>query len=313
MTAKPLRYTFVLVALLALTVFAVTALVTILAEIYRLSLSQQLAVNALTSVGLAIAIAWLTLGTSPMLKDILATFRTLSRLESLSHPLLLRLSREAPGTYHHSLQVGTLANHAAHAIGADALLARLGGYYHDVGKLTQPTYFIENQQGGENSLTIMSPRQAAKVIIAHIDDGLALAKEYKLPAELVAFIPQHTGTTTVRYFLEKAKQRGKRNWHEDQFRYPGPKPQTREAGIVMLADSIEAKARLLRDPDRPALERLVADTLADKTESGQLDLAGFVRGDFDKLRASFADTLATMMHQRIAYPTDEQEYNEGAL
>lgn len=311
---QPLRYTVALVALISAIVLTLGSGAVLLASIYHLHLAGQLALEAIVALITGLIVSWVTVGTNPMIREILATFRLLTRLESLSHPLLLRLSHEAPGTYHHSLQVGTLANAAARSIGADPLLARLGGYYHDIGKLTKPEYFIENQPGRSNPLNDLTPRQAARVVIAHIDDGLALGTQHRLPGELLALIAQHTGTTTVRYFLEKARRAAKRNLNEDEFRYPGPKPQTREAGIVMLADAIEAKARLLPDTERRTLKRLVDETIGEKEAEDQLELAGFLAGDVASLRLAFTDALATMLHQRIAYPTTtDQSFNESGL
>ncbi len=310
---QPLRYTVALVALISAIVLALGSGALVVISIYQLPLAGQLLLETVVALLTGLMVSWVTVGTNPMIREILATFRLLTRLESLSHPLLLRLSHEAPGTYHHSLQVGTLANAAARSIGADPLLARLGGYYHDIGKLTKPEYFIENQPSSANPLDALTPRQAARAIIAHIDDGLALAAEHRLPPELVALIAQHTGTTTVRYFLEKARRPGKRNLNEDEFRYPGPKPQTREAGIVMLADAIEAKARLLPDTERKTLKRLVDETIAEKETEDQLELAGFLPGDLPRLREAFTEALATMLHQRIAYPMSDHGFDESGL
>lgn len=299
---QPLRYSLALVTGISLLVFFLGVGALVVGSIYQLSLVSRLILEFAVALITGLTVSWVTVGTSPIIREILATFRLMTRLESLSHPLLLRLSLEAPGTYHHSLQVGALADTAARSIGADQLLARLGGYYHDIGKLTKPEYFIENQYGGTNPLDSLTPKQAARVIIAHIDDGLALATAYRLPTPLLGLIAQHTGTTTVRYFLERARSHGKRNLNEDEFRYPGPKPQTREAGIVMLADAIEAKARLLPDTDRATLQHLVDETFHEKEKEQQLELAGFQPGDLSRLQTSFTDALATMLHQRIAYP-----------
>lgn len=313
MRLNPFRYTLVVFSLIAGGAFALTLAAATVADIYHFGSLGRISVFGLSALVTSALVSWSFLGLSPILKDVLETYRTLSRLESLSHPLLVRLNTEAPGTYHHSLQVGSLANEAARAIGADQLLARLGGYYHDIGKLTDPRAFIENQQS-DNPLTRLSPTAAAERIIQHIDDGLAQARDARLPAALIAFIPQHTGTTIVRYFYELARQGRGRPPNEDRFRYPGPKPLSREAGIVMLADTIEAKARLLREPSVQTMSRLVDDALADKLRDGQLDLAGFQPTDLNTLRATFIQSLTTMLHHRIPYPTPmDAEYNEGGL
>ena len=303
----------VLTSLIGLVVFVVMGTFSALAEVYHASLTDRLLLEALGAVVITLSISWFTIGTTPVVRDVLSTFRAMTRLESLSHPLLLRLSREAPGTFHHSVQVGSLASNAAHAIGADPLLARLGGYYHDIGKLTNPLCFIENQQRCENPLDRLSPKKAAAIIIAHIDDGLKLAVEYQLPNEVIAFIPQHMGTGTVRYFHEKAKQAGKINIAVHDYQYPGPKPLTREAGIVMIADAIEAKMRLLHRPTHRELAELVRATITEKQHDEQLDLAGFSGNDLRTLESSFTSSLETMHHQRIAYPPATAPIHRGKL
>lgn len=302
MIPRPARYVLIITLSIGLLAFVITGLFAIIASLYRLNLAGELLLQTIGAAIIAISVSWLTIGINPVVRDVMATFRTLSRLESLSHPLLLRLSREAPGTFHHSLQVGALANHAARAVGADPLLARLGGYYHDIGKLEHPINFIENQQRQKNPLNTMSPQKAATTIIAHVSDGLKLADSYRLPAEVAAFIPQHVGTGFVRYFLETAKKQSKRMLNEETFQYPGPKPQTPEAGIVMLADAIEAKARLLDSPTHQALAQLVESTIEEKQAEHQLDFTGFRHHDVERLTSAFVEALEPMHHQRIAYP-----------
>jgi putative nucleotidyltransferase with HDIG domain len=313
MRLNPFRYTVVIVCLVAGGTFALTLVAAAVADIYQFGSAGRTGVFAVAAIVTGALVSWSLAGLSPVVKELLVTYRTLSRLESLSNPLLVRLSTEAPGTYHHSLQVGSLANEAARSIGADQLLARLGGYYHDIGKLADPLAFIENQHT-DNPLNQLAPTAAAERIIEHIDDGLALARAAHLPAALVAFVPQHTGTTIVRYFYELARQESRRPVNEDRFRYPGPKPLSREAGIVMLADTIEAKARLLREPSVKTISQLVDDAFADKLRDGQLDLAGFQPTDLPTLRRTFIQSLTTMLHRRIPYPTpSDAEYNEGGL
>ena len=302
MVPKPARYAFTITILIGLIVFGVIGIFSALAEVYQARLFDRLVLDALSAVIITLIISWLTLGTTPVVREVIKTFRVMTRLESLSHPLLLRLSREAPGTFHHSLQVGALASSAAGTIGADPLLARLGGYYHDIGKLNHPLYFIENQQRRTNPLDELTPQKAAAAIISHIDDGLKLAVAYDLPDEVVAIIAQHTGTTTVRFFLEKAKREGKKNIDEHEFQYPGPKPLSKEAGIVMLADILEAKMRLLSHPTHRVLSEVVRETLNEKLADEQLDLAGFSENDLHILQNVFTDSLETINHQRIAYP-----------
>jgi|GEM_PF-6051881 len=271
-------------------------------------------VNGLFGLSIVILAAgfvtWNTLRVSPVIVDTIRRGRQTARLESLTHPLLLRLSQEAPGTFHHSLQVGALASHVADAIHADAQLARLGGYYHDVGKLPNPQNFIENQADQPNPLDRLSPRRAAQAIIAHVDDGLQLARAYRLPAAIIAFIPQHVGTTRVQYFLAQASASGKRYAAED-FQYPGPKPQTREAMIVMLADAIEAKIRLVHNPSRNVLAQLVEETIHEKRADHQFEFLQFTDRNYQALSQAFVAALEPMHHKRIAYPhrTPSQKEN----
>lgn len=303
MIPKPARYALLLTFFIGLLAFIVGGTFTAFGSLYHLDLATRLLLQAIGAIVIALGVGWITIGANPVLREVTATFRTMSRLESLSHPLLLRLSREAPGTFHHSLQVGALANQAARAVGADPLLARLGGYYHDIGKLEHPTNFIENQQRQENPLDTLTARKAALTIIAHVADGVKIADEYGLPAEVTAFIPEHVGTTYVRYFLEAARKTGKRNINDSDYQYPGPKPQSPEAAIVMLADSIEAKTRLLRAPSHQALVSLVTTTIAEKQSEDQLEFTGFRANDLERLTVAFVEALEPMHHQRIDYPT----------
>lgn len=244
--------------------------------------------------------------TAPVMKDYLATYRRLLRLESLTHPLLLKLSMEAPGTYHHSLTVANIAYKAAKAINADSLLTRIGAYYHDVGKIPNSTFFIENQNNEQKNIheQIDNPAQSANIIIQHVQDGIELAKEYKLPSEVVAFISEHHGTSQIRYFLELAKKMGLKPSEKD-FTYPGPKPLSPETAIVMLADSIEAKTRSLDKINAQKIQKTVYDIVQEKINEHQLELSGLSQNKLELVCQSFIETLATMHHQRIKYPKKE--------
>jgi cyclic-di-AMP phosphodiesterase PgpH len=253
-------------------------------------------VNAALSVILAVG-GFYVLGN---VFGILTVFQMLE-LANPSNRLLRRLLLETPGTYHHSVMVGNLAERAAETIGADPLLARVAAYYHDIGKMKNPLAFIENQAGAPNLHDDLNPETSARIIAAHVRDGVDLAQEFRLPAQIAAFIPQHHGTAVMSYFAGKAAQEGIEP-DAARFRYPGPKPRSQEAAIVMLADGVEASVRSLptkEDADiREMVDRIVDERLAD----GQLDDSDLTLRDVARIRASFVEQLLGMYHQRISYP-----------
>jgi hypothetical protein len=233
----------------------------------------------------------------------ITTDLTLLELSDLGRPLLRRLAQEAPGTWAHSLAMANLCESACNIIGANGLLARVGCYYHDVGKLANPRFFMENQAGGPNPHDELSPAESAKIIRNHVLDGIALAGDAGLPDVVKAFIPEHHGTTEITYFLNRARllsPDGRVN--PADFRYPGPRPQSAETAVAMLADSAEAVVRVLEDrrPDlvREAIEQLVAQKLA----SGQLDEAPLSLVDIDRIKREFARVMSGTYHKRIGYP-----------
>jgi putative nucleotidyltransferase with HDIG domain len=230
----------------------------------------------------------------------------LLELANPAHPLLRRLQLEAPGTYHHSIMVGNLAESAAEAIGADALLVRVGCYYHDIGKLRRPAFFVENQLGIENPHERMTPSLSALTVSAHVRDGIELAREYGLPEAVIAFIPQHHGTALLAYFFHQALERGD-PFDETAFRYDGPKPQTPETAIVMLADAVEAAVRTLTRPTPDRLEEVVRRLIRDKLEDGQLDECGLTFRDLDRIALAFVRILGGVLHPRLEYPDLEGE------
>jgi len=238
------------------------------------------------------------------LSEAIVNFRRLNRFESLSHPLLIKLSLEAPGTYQHSLNVATLAYKAAKGIGANALLARIGAYYHDIGKLKNPKYFIENQNGNNIHEEIL-PEESAKIIIDHVIYGDTLAKEFHLPEEVRAFIREHQGTGFLDYFYKKAqKLKGEGLIPEvrrKDFCYPGPTPQSKETAIVMLADAVEAKARSLETVTMENLESLLEETFQDKKDSLQLSQSNLSERELAKIKKVFLNTLLSIYHKRITY------------
>ncbi|MCS6777095.1 MAG: HDIG domain-containing protein [Chloroherpetonaceae bacterium] len=243
------------------------------------------------------------------------THATLLELGATDRPLLKQLCAVAPGTYAHSMMVGALAEAAAQAIGADALLCRVGGYYHDIGKMKRPDFFVENQRR-ENVHLRLSPSLSALIITAHVRDGIEMAREHRLPVEIRDIIAQHHGTTLIRYFYHQALADNEGNEEippglEERFRYPGPKPQTRENAIVMLADSVEAAARCLDKPDPERLEALIHSIVRDKIEDGQLDECGLTFRDVRDISHAFLHFLTAMMHGRIDYPQREPRTATG--
>ena len=253
-------------------------------------------VNAALSVVLAIG-GFAVLGN---VFGILTVFQMLE-LANPSNRLLRRVLLETPGTYHHSVMVGNLAERAAETIGADPLLARVAAYYHDIGKMKNPLAFIENQAGGPNLHDDLNPETSARIIAAHVRDGVELAQEYRLPPQIAAFIPQHHGTSVMGYFHGKALEASEEA-DADRYRYPGPKPQSREAAIVMLSDGVEASVRSLPQKEdaeiREMVDRIVDGRLAD----GQLDDSNLTLRDVERIRGSFVEQLLGMYHQRISYP-----------
>jgi hypothetical protein len=241
----------------------------------------------------------------------------LLELANPSQPLLRRLLVETPGTYHHSLMVGNLAERAAEAIGADPLVTRVAAYYHDVGKLSNPLAFIENQAGGENIHDQLEPETSAQILKQHVADGIDTAYAAKLPKALIAYIPQHHGTAIMSYFYARAKERAAEPYgglltapgekaaaaiDERRFRHAGPKPQTREAALIMLADGVEASVRSLAARDEPAIRAMVGRIIDERISDGQFDECDLTLRDLERIRNAFVQQLLGMYHTRIAYP-----------
>jgi putative nucleotidyltransferase with HDIG domain len=235
---------------------------------------------------------------------------TLAELADLNKPLLKELSLKATGTYHHSILIGNLAERAARAIGANPALALAGGYYHDIGKISKPEYFIENQLDGENPHDRLKPRMSALILANHVKKGLVMAQRQRLPRPIRDIIAQHQGTTRMEYFYRKHKETGGGDSvPEVDFRYPGPKPQTKEAALVMLADSVEAAVRAQGFEERDDLERLIKRVIDEKVADGQLDECAFTTADIHKVREIFTSTLTGIFHPRIRY---EKKNNTGS-
>lgn len=245
----------------------------------------------------------------------------LLELANPSHPLLRRLLLETPGTYHHSLMVGNLGERAAEAIGADPLITRAAAYYHDIGKLANPNGFIENQAGQGNPHDEMTPEQSADVVKAHVANGIDLGYRYRVPKTIIAFIPQHHGTALMSYFFARAKERAveaagaprgtpqardvEATIDPRRFRHAGPKPQSREAAILMLADGVEASVRSLTSQDEPAIRAMVQRIIRERLEDGQFDECDLTLRDLERIREAFIAQLLGMYHRRIEYPQNK--------
>lgn len=235
----------------------------------------------------------------------LTTDIRLLELSDMGHPLLSRLAMEAPGTYHHSLMVAHLAQAAAREIGANDLLVRVSAYYHDIGKLTKPEFFIENIQGRPNPHDELSPSMSRLIVISHVKEGVSLAHRYKLPRVIIDGIEEHHGTSVIQYFYHRARTRAEGKVDVEDYRYPGPRPKSRETGILLMADTIEAASRSV-DKNKPGqVEGLVHELIREKLLDGQLDLCGLTMADINAIRRSFIFSLNNMLHGRVVYPKQE--------
>ena len=247
--------------------------------------------------------ASLTLLALPLAESLTRITTDLTLLELLdpARPLLRRLSLEAPGTYAHSLTMANLVEAACDRIGANGLLGRVGCYYHDVGKLGNPQYFVENQLGG-NPHDRLHPRKSAEIIRAHVEHGIELAAEARLPGVVAAFIPEHHGTAEITYFMERARQKGDLATDGPEFRYPGPKPQSVETAVAMLADGVEAALRVLEDRTPRKTEEAISHIVRNKVNAGQLDGTPITLHQIELVKAEFLRVLGGMYHNRIDYP-----------
>jgi len=240
----------------------------------------------------------------------------LLELSDLSHPLLQSLAINAPGTYHHSLMLASLAQNAAEAVGANGLQLRVCAYFHDIGKLIKPGFFSENIQFAENPHDDLSPSMSTLVIVSHVKEGITLAKKYRLPQVIIEGIEQHQGTSLVSVFYHRAKTQqenetdGQSNINDEDFRYEGPKPQNREMAILMLADSCEAASRSLEKPTPVRIANLISDIFGARLRDGQLDECNLTLRELDTVKKSFVFSLTNMLHGRIAYPKEEKPNNE---
>lgn len=260
--------------------------------------------KALTMAGGNVLAAFLCMGAQPFLEWLfnLVTPFKLMELSNPNQPLLRQLLVETPGTYHHSIMVANLAEAAAEAIGVDPLLTRVGAYYHDIGKLKRPLYFKENQMG-DNPHDRTDPRVSASIIIEHVIDGAKMAKDHRVPEQVIDFIMQHHGDTTVSYFLHKMKSmEGGEDANPLDFQYPGPKPQSAETAIVMLADTVEAAIRAGGDQPADVIESRIRQLVKEKIDIGQLNESPLRYADVEKIVETFTQVLIGIYHKRIEYP-----------
>ncbi|MHC5083261.1 MAG: HD family phosphohydrolase [Planctomycetota bacterium] len=245
----------------------------------------------------------------------IATSMTLLDYSDANQPLLKKLAMDAPGTFSHSLLIGSIAETAAESIDANGLLCRVGAYYHDIGKINKPSYFIENQMGSASRHDQLSPAMSQLVIVGHVKDGIEIAKEFGLPAVLRQFIETHHGTTLMEYFYHEAKKKAEEKQSpvsEGGFRYPGPKPKSREAAIVMLSDAVESATRSLPDHTPAKVESLVHSIAMKRLQDGQFDECDLTLRELSRIEASLSKSLAAHHHGRIAYPkSDEKSKSNG--
>lgn len=284
----------------------------------------DLAQKCTSALGVSLLIAMIVSGLLPVLESIFGITTDISWLESsdLNHKLMKRLQLEAPGTFHHSLVVASLAEAAAESIGANAPMCRVCAYFHDIGKLKKPDYFIENQ-GDENPHDTITPTMSALVIIAHVKDGVDLAVKHKLNPLIIDVIKEHHGDSLVYYFYHKANELKRQgdgdvekglekaedisSVNEKNFRYPGPIPSSKESGIISLADAIESASRTLRKPTPSKIKSLVDEIVMKRVSEGQLDNCRLSLRELKKVRESFSSTLRSMLHSRIDYPKEKEK------
>lgn len=298
----------------------ISAAYLLLAFTFHLSTGSAGAATLLNNIGFGIINATLTpilvLGFVPLCENLfrVSTELTLLELVDLNQPLLRELALKSPGTYHHSLMVGNLAEAAARAVGANFLLTRAGAYYHDIGKIGFKEYFIENQStGSENVHDRLPPSRSAEIIISHISHGLALADKYKLPSSIKAFIREHHGKTRLAYFYAKAQRELGSSVREEAFRYLGPKPQMIETGLVMLADVVEAATRSLEQPTPEELKETVQRLMRTRLTEGDLDECPLTLRELSAVEKAFMQVLFGIYHQRIRYLDEESRVQTESL
>ena len=258
----------------------------------------------------------LALGLTPIMESLFSYSSNIRLLEllNLDQPVLKELMLIAPGTYHHSMVVGQMVEAAAETIGANPMLAKAAAFYHDIGKIKKPAYFVENQMGGDNKHEKLAPSMSSLILISHVKDGVDLARKHRLGENIADIIRQHHGTNLINYFFHKAKtQAAKPNQVKmEDYRYPGPRPQTKEAGLVLLADQVEAASRTLTDPTPARIQGMVQKIINNVFADGQLDECELTLKDLHHIARSFNKILSGIFHQRIQYPQaiDKKKSNE---
>jgi hypothetical protein len=285
-------------------------------DFWKQNRSPDLFANAGYHAAVTFLVSLLIQSLLPLIEKIfhITTSMTLLDYSDANQPLLKKLAIEAPGTYSHSLLVGSIAETAAEAIGRNGLLCRVGAYYHDIGKVNKPAYFIENEMGLSRHKEL-SPTMSQLIIVAHVKDGLEMAKEYGLPSVLHQFIETHHGTTLVEYFYNAAKKKYDEKQYEiseSEFRYAGPKPQTKEAAIVMLSDSAEGAVRALAEPTLPRIETAVHNMSMKRLQDGQFDECELTLKELSQIETSISKSLAIHYHGRISYQKNPEEASENA-
>ena len=272
---------------------------------------NRLLATALYCLGNGLGSAIIVLGSFPLWEGLfrLVTPMKLLELTNPNQPLLRQLLLEAPGTYHHSVVVGNLAESAAEEVGANPMLARCGALYHDIGKLRRPNFFKENQVGMENPHDQIDAALSARILVSHVLDGQELARKFRLPKEVINIIASHHGDTLTAYFFVKAQKEAEdpATLNEADFRYPGPVPATKEEAIIMLADSVEAAVRSMPKHTPQSMEEMVRRIIKGKREDGQLDYCDLTFGQLEDITQVFLSVLSGIYHERIQYPPMEKE------
>ncbi|NLB34518.1 MAG: HDIG domain-containing protein [Elusimicrobia bacterium] len=292
-------------------IFGATAVALISVQIISNEGLVSLGRDIAWSGGGALLSVMIASGALPILESMFGVTTNIRLLElgDFNQPILKRMMLEAPGSYHHSIMVGNLAENACERVGANALLARVGAYYHDIGKLKNPQYFIENQIHLQDRHKNLTPNISALILKRHVKDGLALADEYRLDQVVKDMIAEHHGTTLIEYFYKKVLEEASEDEDidEKEYRYPGPRPRSKESGILMLADSVEAACRSLAEPTYSRLTAVVTRIINNKFIDGQLNNCDLTLASLEAIQESFINTLASMYHSRIEYPEDKEE------
>jgi hypothetical protein len=297
---------------------AVSVLVLLLIESEGKPEQRELLFTIGYALGSGLLTSVLVMGLMPIFEmsfGILSALK-LVELSNPNHPLLRKLLTETPGTYHHSIMVGNLSEAAAESIGANGLLCRVGSYYHDLGKTKRPSYFIENQTNIENPHDKIDPKLSKSIIIAHARDGAEMLKEFNIPKPIRDIAEQHHGTTLLKYFYYKAKKQAEEqgiepDFTEEDFRYPGPKAQTKEAAIVGIADCVEAAVRSLTNPSVEQIESMIQKIIKDRLDDNQFNECDLTLKELETIRKALKETVIGIFHSRIEYPDDSEESKKG--